>query len=46
MKVFRIYDDDDNGWIEYENLRNVADALYKEEVKNRQQDEKEQKLKE
>ena len=46
MKVFRIYDDDDNGWIEYENLRNVADTLYKEEVKNRQQEEKEQKLKE
>ena len=46
VKVFRIYDDDDNGWIEYENLRKVADALYKEEVKNRQQAEKEQKLKE
>ena len=32
-KVFRIYDDDDNGWIEYANLRTVADALAQEEKK-------------
>ena len=26
-KVFRIYDDDDNGWIDFDNLRSVAAAL-------------------
>lgn len=30
-KVFRIYDDDDNGFIDFENLRNVADNLAEEE---------------
>ena len=25
--MFRIYDDDDNGFIEFDNLRNVADTL-------------------
>ena len=29
-KVFRIYDDDDNGFIEFVNLRNVADTLAEE----------------
>ena len=28
--MFRIYDDDDNGFIEFDNLRNVADALAEE----------------
>ena len=32
-KVFRIYDDDDNGFIEFANLRNVADAVAIEEGK-------------
>ena len=29
-KVFRIYDDDDNGFIEFDNLRTVADTLAEE----------------